>query len=166
MAIQFVVEDGSSKSDATSYVSVADADQYHENHGTAAWVLLSNDEKETSLIRATSYLDSYFEWSTGRKSDEDQALDWPRIGAYDDDRYYIDDDEIPQAVKDACCELAVRASSGDIVADSEQAIKSFVAGPVEVEFESGSDSLTSYNQVDMLLRGLVSSSSVARVDLL
>ena len=166
MAIEFEVEDGTSKSDATSYVSVADADQYHENHGSVDWRDLSEEEKQAALIRATAYIDSYYDWVHGRKTDQDQALDWPRLGAYDEDEYYFDDDEMPQQVIDACCELALRAGSEDIVADQSRPVKTFSAGSVAVEFEEGTSSLNSYPQVTALLRGLTTGfGSSVRVDL-
>lgn len=155
MAIQFVVEDGSGRSDATSYVAVADADQYHENRGNAAWALLDEDDKKVALNRATAYIDSYFSWVYGRRTDLSQALDWPRIGAYDEDEYYFDEAEIPQQIKDACCVLALKSTTEDIVADSTRPVKSFSAGSVSVEFEEGTSSLTTYNEVLVLLRGLI-----------
>lgn len=167
MAIEFVVEDGSGKSDATSYASEAAADQYHENRGNAAWALLSSDDKQTALNRATAYLDSYFDWTQGIPTNLTQALDWPRIGAYDEDNVYFDEDEIPQQVIDACCALALTASAEDIVADSSRAVKSFTAGSVSVEFETGTSSLNTYNEVIVLLRGLVTGfGSTVRLDLI
>jgi hypothetical protein len=155
MAIQFEVEDGSGKSNATSYVSTADADQYHEDRGNSTWAALATDEKEVVLNRATAYIDSYFTWVHGRRTNEAQALDWPRIGAYDEDEFYFHETEVPQQVIDACCALALRASSEDIVTDSERPIKEFTAGPVSVEFEEGTSSLNTYNEVNALLKGLI-----------
>jgi hypothetical protein len=167
MAIGFVVEDGSGKSDATSYVSLNEADQFHENHGSTDWSALSQDEKYVALISATSYIDSYFTWVHGRRTNETQALDWPRIGAYDEDEYYFDETEVPQQVKDACCALALRASSEDIVSDSERPVKAFKAGSVSVEFEEGTSGLNTYNQVNALLKGLVTGfGSTVRLDLI
>ena len=48
MAIEYVVEDGTGLSTATSYISTADFDQYWENVGYTN--TLSTDEKQVSLL--------------------------------------------------------------------------------------------------------------------
>lgn len=93
MAAIFVVEDGTSKSDANSYTTIAFADQYFENHDNPSdWTGSTQAEKEMALRNATQYLDRYYggRWR-GRKKDldENQALDWPRVSAYDDNERWI-----------------------------------------------------------------------------
>jgi hypothetical protein len=71
------VEDGSGKTDAASYVTVADVDQHHKR-AKAYWAALSSDEKEAALNVATAYLDSHFEWAIGQKADAE--TDSPKMG--------------------------------------------------------------------------------------
>lgn len=107
-----VVEDGTGLDTAESYISVADADDYHSKHGNAAW---AGDAavKGAALRKATAYLDGRFrgKWK-GTKGDADQALAWPRVGARDEDGYAIDDDAVPAAVERACAEAALLVITG------------------------------------------------------
>ena len=51
--MSLVVEDGTGKADAESYISVADADTYHSNRGNTDWAALTTTEKEQLLRGAT-----------------------------------------------------------------------------------------------------------------
>ena len=52
--LTLVKEDGTGKSDANSYASVADADAYHEGHLYAsAWTGATTADKEKALVMAT-----------------------------------------------------------------------------------------------------------------
>lgn len=101
-----IVEDGTIVANANSYVSVADADAYLANSlNYATWDGLSDDEKERLLIAATRWLDQRTKWS-GTRIGAEQKLRWPRSGAYDCDDLPMAEDAVPQAVRDAVCELA------------------------------------------------------------
>jgi len=99
-----VVEDGTGKSNAESYLSVADCDTYHTNMGNTGW---AGDAtvKEVALRKATKFLDNKFRlrWK-GTRTNEDQALAWPRSNVEDIDGFYYDSDGIPQTLKDATAE--------------------------------------------------------------
>ncbi len=162
--MSFVVEDGTGKTDATSYVSLADADAYWVDRGNATWAAATNADKQIALISATEYLDARYMWSSGVKWSTGQALAWPRGGAYDRFGYGIDDDVVPEPVKAACCQLAVRALSDDLMDDQSQRLQQVkVDNAFEATFAPSSDPGTHYTIVDALLYGLVSSS--ATVDL-
>ena len=61
MAIQFIIEDGTGKTDATAYVDVAAADQYLENSDRkTAWTAFSTKERQTALIQGADYIDQTF----------------------------------------------------------------------------------------------------------
>ena len=61
MAATFIVEDGTGKSDANSYITEAAADQYVENHsGDAAWLAGQQADKEKALRLATQYIDNEY----------------------------------------------------------------------------------------------------------
>ena len=56
-----IVEDGTGKADAESYLSVADADTYHTKHGDSAdWDGASTGDKEEALRMGTQYLDATY----------------------------------------------------------------------------------------------------------
>ena len=123
MAATFVVENGSGLSNANSYVSVADATQYHENHGTpTAWTNASTAAKEDALRQATQYLDAVYGtvWD-GTRINETMALDWPRYGAVDSDGFWLVATAVPQQVKDACAYLALKQIGGDTLLPDDAA---------------------------------------------
>ena len=164
----FVVEDGTGKPDANSYASVADADAYFNERGITAWTG-TTDEKQSCLIRATDYIEGRFsERFIGSVKAADQALSWPRMGAGD-----ILDTVIPIKLQRACFEYALRAKTAALAPDlqvdasglSVVATKKKV-GPIETEYAVAQTGLGSspmlfrpYPAADMLLRGLVYSSS-------
>jgi hypothetical protein len=113
MAIEFVVEDGTGKSDATSYVSVAEMKQYWDNMGYD-YSALSDDEIEQLLNKSTQVLDGmYRHLLPGIRSIGTQALQWPRDWATTYDRYDIGSGSIPDAIEDALCEMAYLKNSGE-----------------------------------------------------
>lgn len=131
MAATFIVEDGSGKADANSYITVADADAYVENHGTeTAWIGATQAAKEKALRLATQYIDLKFNFK-GTRNSETQALLWPRFNVYDNDGYNVDYDAIPQKLKDAVVEAALRVIAGDDLLGT-------ISNPGEIKSESKS----------------------------
>jgi hypothetical protein len=162
----FVVEDGTGKSDANSYISVADADSYWSDRGEPTeWGAADDTTKQQALVKATSYIDAHYHWLTGSILSTTQALAWPRINASDRHGRAYDSDVVPAAVEDAACELAQKVLEGDDLApDVESRVSKEKVGPIEVEYAGGGSSgTTSYSYVDQLLSGLVSSSVEAVV---
>ena len=109
MAATIVVEDGTGLSTANAYISYADANTYWENHGNPSdWTDEDQSAREEAIRIASQYLDAVYklQWK-GTRCEQDQALDWPRAGGYDSDGYAIESDEVPRAVEQACCELAL-----------------------------------------------------------
>lgn len=91
---------------SNSYVTEAEADAYWDaNFHNDTWTALSSADKQTLCIMATRTLDDWIDW-IGQKSDDDQALRWPRYGVVDRDGYTIDSDVLPQFLKNATSELA------------------------------------------------------------
>ena len=101
-----IVEDGTGKSDAESYLSVATADTISaERNDPSAWTALGTAPKESALRYATEYLDGKYKWSGG-VSVLDQALGWPRAVAYDWEDRMQDSDIVPVRVEIATWETA------------------------------------------------------------
>ena len=64
MAITIVVETGAGLSNSNSYVTVAEADTYNENHYYgSAWAALSDENKKRAIIFATRLLDEQVDWN-------------------------------------------------------------------------------------------------------
>ena len=156
MAINFTVEDGSGLAAATSYLSVAGADQYHEDHGNADWTG-TDLAKQSALINATQYVDAHYQWATGRKSSKAQALAWPRLYAYDADDYAIESTEVPGAVEDAVAYLARESLVGTDLQPNEtrKTASETVVGAVAVTYEKGSPLAPRFALVDNMLAGLI-----------
>lgn len=111
MAAVFTPEDGSGLPNANAYLALADVTQYHEDRGNDFWVSgtgVTDAKRQTAIVRATSYIDKRFGRKfKGQRQNLDQALAWPRIGAFDDDGFQFPD--IPTQLKQAVSEYALRA---------------------------------------------------------
>jgi len=160
MAITFVVEDGSGLANSNAYVSVAEADTYHENMGNAAWALATTANKQTALIRATKSMDAWYngQWK-GLRSSSTQALDWPRTEAYDElgNSYLL----VPTILKNAVAEAALieLATPGSLLVARERggSIKSEKADILTVEYFEGAPSATTYPTISSVITPLLDS---------
>lgn len=156
-----VVEDGTGKSDAESYINVADATTYHAARGNAAWAALASDTvREQMLRKATDYMEQAYRlrWA-GTRLTSTQALSWPRYdvpqkdapGGYGPWPAYYPQDEVPVAVANACAELALRAAADDLAPDVGRLKSRTKVGPIEVEYVAGSPAYTRFRAVDNML---------------
>ena len=150
--MSLIVEDGSVVTGAESYISVADASNYHTVRGNTAWAALTTDAlREAALRKATDYMrQAYRSRWQGYKVNEDQALDWPRYGV-EVEGYAVDSDIVPTEVKNACAELALRASAADLNPDLTQGVAREKVGQIEVEYDKASPQFTRYKAIDALL---------------
>lgn len=118
----FIVEDGSGKVDATSYIDIAFADDYFTDRGNTIWLALSSEDKQVSLIKATDYIDKRFgpEFS-GYPDNRDQRLQWPRDGACKRQGWWIQSDELPNELLWATAEYALQAAiAGELISQEEE----------------------------------------------
>lgn len=169
-----IVEDGTEVANADCYITLANADIYHAKLGATAWASLTAGTKEASLRKATAYMLQVYrqQWKGYRKS-ATQSLDWPRsyvylepfvhgaVGAYP---YLVADDIVPVEVKNACCELALKASTTTLNPDSSQNVKKKTVGPITVEYSEFSPQGTKYDSIIDMLRPYINASGVS-VDL-
>lgn len=143
MAITIVVETGTGLSNSNSYVTVAEADTYNENHYYgSAWAALSDENKKRAMIFATRLLDEQVDWNgTPRKStdtsiSDHQALRWPRNSVVDSDGYAVDHKTIPEWLKNSCSELARYLSANDRTAEPSTAgFSKLQVGSVSVDVD-------------------------------
>ncbi len=157
-----IIEDGSALADSESYISVADANIYHENRGNTAWTGIATDLIREQLLRkATDYMVATYRqrWRGYRKT-ATQALDFPRsfcylepfvygaVGAYP---YLLSDTVVPNEVKNACAELALKAIDGDLMVDLTQAVIREKVDVIEVEYDKFSPAQKRYTQIDAML---------------
>lgn len=110
-----VVEDGTGKTTADAYISVADADTYHTNYGNPAnWSSSTTAQKEEAIRLGTQYLDALYGLEfKGQQRFETQALLWPRSYGTYRDGWAIPFDEIPTNLERACALAALKVRDGD-----------------------------------------------------
>lgn len=126
---------------ANSYVSLAEiltyiTDRVPDEAVLTAWSLLTTAQKSTYLVNATRMLDSSCQW-LGAKYSRDQKLDWPRVDVYVE-TYSLDVTIVPEAIKDATCEMAIWSMQHNgLIAEGQNAeFKQIKVGPINVEFNS------------------------------
>lgn len=171
MAATFTVETGAGLSNANSYVSVADADQYHDDFGApAAWTGATEAAKQAALRAATQYLDAEYGWRwKGVKANETQALDWPRYNV-DRETFLLDSTVVPTEVEQATALLALKNIGGtallpDIVNDGAVARTRVKVGPIEEETEyvggKGETDTTTFALVEGILAAVLQAPGMA-----
>lgn len=155
------VEDGTGLATAEAYISVTDADTHHSNFGNAAWALLTTAQKEQYLRRATQHMLQMYRprWKGYRKT-ATQALDWPRsfvylesfthgaTGAYP---FLVSDTIVPNEVKTACADLALKASTETLLPDGTQQVAEETVGPITVKYDQYSPANKQYFAIDAIL---------------
>ena len=168
MAATFTVEDGSGLAAANSYLSVTDADQYHLEHSASTdWSGATEANKQKALRLATQYADSRYNgrWR-GYKNTSTQALAWPRYSGVDSEGFVIASDAVPQRLKDAVAELALRVVQGDtLLADIAKpaaiSSQSITVGPISksVSYVGGMPPTKKYALIEALMAPLIQSSN-------
>lgn len=159
-----IVEDGSAVAGAESYVDLTTADAYwlkrpHQSH-SLSWSSASTEFKEGALREASAFVDSQFgAFYKGSRIGYVQGLLWPRTGALDEAGNELQN--LPDALQDAVCELAVRAIQSPLAIDQDRSgeIKK-IRNKVdvieeEIEYESGAGQQPAYGIVAGLLTPLL-----------
>lgn len=150
------VEDGTGLVDSNSYVTVAFANDYLASMGVTAWSALTQDKKEVLLVKATDYVDNTYRWR-GRKSTQEQALQFPRTGCVDDDGNDVEG--IPRALQQAVCMCAsvlITEDSLYAVEESNGAVVSEKIGQLAFTYDVSKKVKGSslYDSINLRLRGL------------
>lgn len=162
-----IVEDGTARSDAESYASVQQADDYHAARGNSQWALLTDIEKTQALRRATDYLLQMYrtKWK-GLRANLNQALDWPRFNVQLEDvgfgqfMAYVPVNTVPPQVIHATCEMAIRAAAGELAPDLQRTVSQESIGPIRTVYQTGAPEYVRYRSIDMLLKPLLAVSGV------
>lgn len=142
MPIAFVVEDGTAKTDATSYVSVEEADDIValNIHNNSTWGALTTQQKQNLLIYCTKALDARTRWK-GDKSTLTQALEWPRKEVVDRYGNELADNAVPFNIRMAVVEFARWGAATDKVAGDrpENAVSEVKVDSITVKFADAAD---------------------------
>lgn len=138
---------------------------YFADRSIAAWTG-TQAVKEAALIRATDWMQGEFgpQWKGWRKTNT-QALDWPRVGvtlddvgAYGTGAYVagfaaqVSDTIVPDEVKRACMELALRALTATLSPDIARVKRSAGVGSARVEYDPFAPVQTTFPVAYRLLR--------------
>lgn len=168
MAIEFEVEDGTGKNNATTYVTSAEADQYLENTGRKSGEWAGANNKLVALNAAFVYM--FARWSDlwlGIASNEDQSGDWPRRGVHQRSGFLFAANEIPPEVEKAQIEYAyIHLTQGGLILypeydDTNRAVtgKTDKVGPLEESRQytdtSKPETFRKYPVADNLIKNLV-----------
>lgn len=127
-----------SGNDYEVYVTRAEATAYLTaslSASATAWLAASPTAQDQSIIMATRYLDSQI-WA-GEKTSPTQTLEWPRTGVTELNGDALDSATVPQAIKNACMELAALIRANPTLVEGESGGGSniqAVTGPVGVTF--------------------------------
>lgn len=151
-----VVEDGTGKTDAESYASIAQANAYHLSLGNAAWEDLDDEVKEQLLRKASAYMARYAERWLGVRRTSEQALDWPRGYVPRADcaltgELYWPEDEVPATIANACAALALRADTDDLSPDPGRQTIEETVGPITTRYAVGASMAPTYADVEIML---------------
>lgn len=145
-----IVEDGTGITGANAYIAQATADAYHLARGNADWAAATGDQKDAAIIKATMYLDAEYIPATGTRCLQAQGLAWPRYSAVDADGFSLDG-IVPEAVKQATAELALRALAADIAPDTAPTVTKERIGEIEIEYDPSRTERTRYTLVERIL---------------
>lgn len=166
--MSLVVEDGSGKSDAQSYISVADAATYGALISTL-WATASDAAKESALQLATQYLDlKYGLVFVGDKKLDTQALEWPRNNAIDAAGITVANYSVPQQIKIATIEIACAIIAGDTPLAASEDITTVQSESVQIgplsfsQTGSGRSTVKRYPKVEKLVARFISNSTMER----
>lgn len=167
--------------DADSYVTLTEFSTYCDK--TSRGVSGTDAELESLLRKGTAYLENQYRgrWK-GYRTEQAQALAWPRIGSGGDSRlraqgdtfavygivdldgFEIPTNAIPQQIKDAQCEVALLTFAGVSMEPRLERggmIKSIgkSVGPLrkDITYMDGAPAVDRFLAIEGLLRGLVNS---------
>ncbi|MDH5559415.1 MAG: hypothetical protein OEY59_01010 [Deltaproteobacteria bacterium] len=136
-----------------SYLSVAEADEFHQRMNNPNWDIKTTAEKETALVKATIFMEqSYQGRLKGNLLDSSQPLNWPRSGVEDlEGRIVL---TTPKEVKDSVALLALKSFEEELLPDLEPggALQSFKLGPLEKKYFPKSDPRHRFSQIEGLMR--------------
>lgn len=152
-----IVEDGTGKTDANSYVDVTFADDYFSARGVTAWSTLTTPVKEQLLIKATDFIDNIFQWN-GKKQFETQALRFPRVNIKDYEGGEVSG--VPVCLKQSVCDAALISRSEELFKTAEENgnVVSEKIGELSFTYAKSSKETvktsTLYDSINTKLRGL------------
>ena len=128
-----LIEDGTGKTDAVSFASVAEAQSFAAARGFT--LPATNEAIEQLLVKAADFMLQFETRFQGFRTFQDQRLPFPRVGIILFGFDTVQQDEIPTRLKEAQIRLAVSANTVDIRPDGTgQEVLREKVGPLEVQY--------------------------------
>lgn len=155
-----IVEDGTGKPDAESYISVEEADELNEKFGNVGWS--ARTDKEVKLRRATRYFDMTFGAYVAAQiklNPPQQLLHYPA--------YVLGEAKpsspmaLPRLLKEIIAELAFIDGITPLYGTVKRSKKKVKVGTLEVEYDGESDEGPKFTGVMALVSGLMPQGDVA-----
>lgn len=150
----FTFDSTVASSASNSYLSVDEANDYFAGRfGAEKWTEFTTPQKQSLLVTATKKLDTAT--FGGLRSKIIQSLQWPRRGLTDRDGYSISDLVIPNALKEAACEMAywIWTEEDRLLSDTDiEQVDTYKVGPMD--FQVNKNRVTFPSRVDELLKSI------------
>ncbi|MHA0319058.1 DnaT-like ssDNA-binding protein [Sphingomonas melonis] len=105
-------ENGTGVTNANSYLTVAQATEFHADRGNDDWADASPAQMATALVRATDYIEATYR-AHGDPLAMSQGLQWPRLGDWG----------LDPRVQRATAILALEALSGPLMGRATRGVK-------------------------------------------
>lgn len=154
-----IIEDGTGKTDSNSYASEAELTTYAADRG-----ITITGTNNILLIQAMDYIEE--QNFKGDKNTKEQALQWPRFNVWIDG-FAINNDEIPQLLKDVQMEAALATDDGNnpLASVDRETKREKIDMAVEVEYMDGARSIKFNKALETKLKRLlkVGSTSITTV---
>lgn len=151
-----VVEDGSNIPGANSFVDYTYFRLFALDRGVSGF---TNLEILPHLVKATDYLEKYWDRFKGDRTYTDQVLSWPRRNVYLHGNLLVET-TIPEELKKAQSLLAIESYSGNELSPTiDNSIKMEKVAVLEMEYFQGEGKLPYFDSVQAFLDPLLETSS-------
>lgn len=157
------VEDGTGRTDADAFISLAYFKAYCDKRGKS-YASYADALIEEAIVRATDYLSESYRWrgfklkERGHR-DGEQALAWPRSYVWDRNGYTVAQDEVPTEIEKATAEVTFYelGSPGGIqpTYTPHDRVKSEKVGPLATEYDLSRTDADGARPVLLIVRDLI-----------
>lgn len=157
-----IIEDGTGVANSNSYVT----DLEYTDYATTRGLTVGSDEtaREKELILANDFLESMRASYQGNKTLQANSLQFPRCGVFIDG-FSVDDDVIPQELKNAQMEAGAYANANDLITNTaSQNVSSEKVDVIEISYFSGGKTGSgALDRINVWLRPLLKLNSNGRI---
>jgi hypothetical protein len=159
--VAFIVEEGTGRSDANSFVSLDFFRAYCDDRGYQTQAAWADDRTQFALVKATAYFNAIYDASfDGCPMVGSQSLCWPRNGATKrinsmGDLGCVPSGVVPVEIQQSVCELALLADTMDLaptVFAEDLNVTLRKVGPIEIRYNGSAKPYNLYRMSVSLIR--------------